>query len=51
MITIEQYDITQSSMRKAWKADFHEFLIEYYRPSLINAENVFNAIPNEGAQA
>lgn len=46
MITIEQYDITQPSMRKAWKAEFHEFLIEYYRPSLINAENVFKAIPN-----
>lgn len=46
MITIEQYDITQPSMRKAWKAEFHDFLIEYYRPSLINAENVFKAIPN-----
>jgi len=46
MITIEQYDITQPSMRKAWKAEFHEFLIEYYRPSLINADKVFKAIPN-----
>jgi len=46
MITIEQYDITQPSMRKAWKAEFHDFLIEYYRPSLINAENVFKAISN-----
>ena len=46
MITIEQYDISQPSMRKAWKAEFHEFLIDYYRPSLINAENVFKAISN-----
>lgn len=46
MITIEQYDITQPSMRKAWKAEFHEFLIDYYRPSLINADKVFKAIPN-----
>lgn len=46
MITIEQYDITQPSMRKAWKAEFHDFLIEYYRPSLINADKVFNAISN-----
>ena len=46
MITIEQYDITQPSMRKAWKAEFHDFLIEYYRPSLINADKVFKAIPN-----
>lgn len=46
MITIEQYDITQPSMRKAWKAEFHDFLIDYYRPSLINADKVFNAIPN-----
>lgn len=46
MITIEQYDITQPSMRKAWKAEFHDFLIEYYRPSLVNADNVFKAIPN-----
>ena len=46
MITIEQYDITQPSMRKAWKAEFHDFLIDYYRPSLINVDKVFNAIPN-----
>ena len=46
MMTIEEYDITQPSMRKAWKAEFHEFLIEYYRPSLINADKVFKAIPN-----
>ena len=46
MITLEQYDITQPSMRKAWKAEYHEFLIEYYRPSLINADKVFKAIPN-----
>lgn len=45
-MTIEQYDTTQPSMRKVWKAEFHEFLIEYYRPSLINAENVFKAISN-----
>ena len=45
-MTIEQYDTTQLSMRKVWKAEFHEFLIEYYRPSLINAENVFKAISN-----
>lgn len=46
MITIEQYDITQPSMRKAWRAEFHNFLIDYYRPSLINADKVFKAIPN-----
>lgn len=46
MITIEQYDITQPSMCKAWKAEFHDFLIDYYRPSLINADKVFKAIPN-----
>lgn len=46
MITIDQYDITQPSMRKAWKAEFHDFLIEYYRPSLVNADKVFKAIPN-----
>ncbi len=46
MITIEQYDITQPSMRKVWKAEFYDFLIEYYRPSLINAKNVFKAIIN-----
>lgn len=46
MITIEQYDITQPSMRKAWRAEFHDFLIDYYRPSLINADKVFKAISN-----
>lgn len=46
MITIDKYDITQPSMRKAWKAEFHDFLVDYYRPSLIKAEDVFKAIGN-----
>ena len=46
MIAIDKYDITQPSMRKAWKAEFHEFLIEYYRPSLVNADYVYKAISN-----
>jgi len=46
MITIEEYDTTQPSMRKAWKAEFHNFLKEYYRPSLVNAETVYKAIAN-----
>lgn len=44
MITIDSYDITQPSMRKAWKAEFNQFLIEYYKPSIINAENVYKAV-------
>lgn len=46
MITIDNYDITQPSMRKAWKAEFHNFLIDYYRPFLVNAETIFNAVDN-----
>ncbi len=46
MITLDKYDITQPSMRKAWKAEFHDFLVDYYRPSLIKAEDVFKAISN-----
>jgi predicted HNH restriction endonuclease len=46
MITLEKYDITQFSMRKAWKAEFYDYLKEYYRPSLINAGKVFKAINN-----
>ena len=46
MMTIEQYDFTQPSMRKAWKAEFHEFLVESYKPSLVSADKVFQAINN-----
>ena len=49
MITIDAYDYTQPSIRKAWKDEFHEFLIDYYRPSLINADKVFKAIGNVDA--
>ncbi len=44
MIKIKEYDITQPPMRKAWKAEFYEFLIDYYQPSLVNAEAVYKAI-------
>ena len=44
MMTIEQYNISLPSMRKAWRVEFNQFLIEYYKPSIINAENVFKAI-------
>lgn len=46
MITIEQYDITQFSMRKAWKAEFREFLNNNYNTSFVNANDVFKSIPN-----
>ena len=46
MITIDTYDITLPSMRKTWKEEFHQFLIKYYEPSLVNAENVFKAVGN-----
>ena len=46
MIALDKYDTTQPSMRKAWKAEFHEFLVDYYRPSFINADYVFKAIGN-----
>ena len=46
MMSIEQYDFTQLSMRKAWKAEFHEFLVKYYEPSLVSANRVFQSIPN-----
>lgn len=45
-MTIGTYDITQPSMRKAWKVEFEQFLIEYYRPSVVNADKVFKAVPN-----
>lgn len=45
-MNVNEYDVTLPSMRKAWKEEFHNFLIEYYRPSLINAEKVFKAIGN-----
>lgn len=44
MITTEQYNTSLPSMRKAWKVEFNQFLIEYYKPSIINAENVFKAV-------
>lgn len=44
MMTIEQYNTSLPSMRKAWKVEFNQFLIEYYKPSIINAENVFKAV-------
>ena len=44
MIQISEYDFTQPSMRKAWKAEFRQYLIEYYKPSLVNADKIFNAI-------
>ena len=44
MIQISEYDFTQPSMRKAWKAEFRQYLIEYYKPSLVNADIIFNAI-------
>lgn len=46
MMTIEEYDTTQLSMRKAWKAEFHEFLRYKYRHSAIDEETVFKAIGN-----
>ena len=46
MISIEQYDFTQLSMRKAWKAEFYEFLVKHYEPSLVSADKVFQSIPN-----
>lgn len=33
-------------MQKTWKEEFHQFLIKYYEPSLVNAENVFKAVGN-----
>lgn len=44
MMTTEQYNTSLPSMRKAWKVEFNQFLIEYYKPSIINAENVFKAV-------
>lgn len=46
MITIDSYDTTLPSMQKTWKEEFRHFLIKYYEPSLVNAENVFKAINN-----
>lgn len=46
MISINDYNPTLSSMRKAWKAEFRSFLIDYYRPSLVQAEDIFKAIGN-----
>lgn len=46
MITINSYDTSLPSMRKTWKEEFLQFLIKYYEPSLINAENVFKAVVN-----
>ena len=43
-MTTEQYNTSLPSMRKAWKVEFNQFLIEYYKPSIINAENVFKAV-------
>ena len=43
---INEYNSTQSSMRKAWKTEFHSFLKEYYRQSLVRAEDIFKAIGN-----
>lgn len=43
---INEYDSTLSSMRKAWKAEFHSFLKEYYRPYLVQAEDIFKAVGN-----
>lgn len=45
-MTIEQYDYTQPSMRKAWKAEFYDFLVKYYKPSLVSADKVFQSIQN-----
>ena len=44
MISIAAYDPTQFSMLKAWKIEFREFLKDFYKPYLVDAENIFSAI-------
>lgn len=43
---IFSYDPNVPAQKKEWKKEFKEFLIEYYRPSLVNADKVFKAIGN-----
>lgn len=44
MIRITEYDTTQSSTLSAWKVEFREFLKDFYKPYLVDAENIFSAI-------
>ena len=45
-MTLIDYDITQASKRREWKIAFRDFLIEYYKPSVVNADKVMNAVVN-----
>ena len=45
-MTLHDYDITQASNRKEWESAFHTFLIEYYKPYIVNADKVMKAAAN-----
>lgn len=46
VMTIEEYDIKNSALVKAWKTEFQDYLRDYYKPSFVDAEKVYKAIAN-----